>query len=91
MFWIRKLSTKTGTFTPLYHANAIAVGGRSGRVKTSDGIIDLPLSLPVGLGGPGNIKSILPCNCIGDFELSFTFDSNQNQKYLAMFFEGDSL
>lgn len=38
----------------LYEAKASASGGRNGRVKTSDGTLDLQLSIPKGLGGPGN-------------------------------------
>lgn len=37
----------------LYEAKASATGGRNGRVKTSDGVLDLQLSLPKGLGGQG--------------------------------------
>jgi Ohr subfamily peroxiredoxin len=36
----------------LYTAMATAEGGREGRVATSDGALDLQLSLPKGLGGP---------------------------------------
>jgi Ohr subfamily peroxiredoxin len=37
----------------LYTAKATAKGGRKGHVKTEDGPIDLPLSMPKGLGGDG--------------------------------------
>ena len=37
----------------LYTAKATATGGRKGHVKTEDGPIDLPLSMPKGLGGEG--------------------------------------
>lgn len=36
----------------LYEAKATATGGRMGHVKTSDGIIDMKMSLPKSLGGP---------------------------------------
>ena len=36
----------------LYTAEATSSGGRQGRVRTSDGALDLSLSLPKGLGGP---------------------------------------
>ena len=36
-----------------YTAEATAWGGREGRVATSDGIVDMQLALPTGLGGPG--------------------------------------
>ena len=37
----------------LYTAEATSSGGREGRVQTSDGVIDLPLSMPKELGGLG--------------------------------------
>jgi Ohr subfamily peroxiredoxin len=37
----------------LYKASATAVGGREGGVRSSDGILDLEVALPPGLGGPG--------------------------------------
>jgi Ohr subfamily peroxiredoxin len=37
----------------LYTATASATGGRQGRVKSSDGILDLQLAFPKELGGPG--------------------------------------
>ncbi|KAJ1344645.1 hypothetical protein BSLG_000168 [Batrachochytrium salamandrivorans] len=43
---------RTLTFKPLYTAEATATGGRNGTVKTPDGLLDLELSLPKGLGGP---------------------------------------
>ncbi len=35
----------------LYTAEVTATGGRSGHVKSSDGIIDLDVNVPEGLGG----------------------------------------
>ncbi|WP_306602012.1 organic hydroperoxide resistance protein [Geothrix sp. 21YS21S-2] len=37
----------------LYEIKASANGGRAGRVTSSDGVLDLQLALPKGLGGPG--------------------------------------
>jgi len=37
----------------LYTAEVSATGGRSGHVKSSDGIIDMPVTVPEGLGGKG--------------------------------------
>ncbi|MBI2708485.1 MAG: organic hydroperoxide resistance protein [Actinobacteria bacterium] len=37
---------------PLYSAMATAEGGRNGRVSTSDGSVDVQLTMPKGLGGP---------------------------------------
>lgn len=39
--------------TTLYTAKATATGGRKGHVKTEEGPIDMPLSMPKGLGGDG--------------------------------------
>lgn len=41
------------TITPLYTASASAEGGRNGRVRSSDNVIDMPLAMPKQLGGPG--------------------------------------
>jgi len=37
----------------LYTAKATATGGRDGRAISSDSVIDLPLSTPKEMGGPG--------------------------------------
>lgn len=37
----------------LYGASVTAEGDRKGRVVSSDGVLDLDLSMPEGLGGPG--------------------------------------
>ncbi|XQY91256.1 organic hydroperoxide resistance protein [Metabacillus sp. HB246100] len=37
----------------LYTAKASVEGGRTGKVKSSDGALDLPLSMPKSLGGAG--------------------------------------
>jgi lipoyl-dependent peroxiredoxin len=38
---------------PLYTATATAVGGRDGTIKSSDGILEMPVRAPKELGGPG--------------------------------------
>lgn len=38
---------------PLYTAVATTEGGRTGHVRSSDGILDLDLRMPKSLGGPG--------------------------------------
>ena len=38
----------------LYTAKATAIGGRNGTVRSDDGLIDLQLALPAGLGGKGD-------------------------------------
>tara|TARA_R110000787_G_scaffold79023_2_gene172663 strand:- start:25393 stop:25818 length:426 start_codon:yes stop_codon:yes gene_type:complete len=37
----------------LYSTKVTAVGGRSGTVKSADGLLDQPLALPKALGGKG--------------------------------------
>ena len=37
----------------LYTAEATASGGREGRVRSSDDVLDLPLVVPKEMGGPG--------------------------------------
>lgn len=38
----------------LYSTTVTAIGGRSGTVKSDDGLLDLPLALPKALGGSGD-------------------------------------
>lgn len=37
----------------MYEAQATATGGRSGQVKSSDGVLDLEVRMPKALGGKG--------------------------------------
>ncbi|MFO7188896.1 MAG: organic hydroperoxide resistance protein [Pseudomonadota bacterium] len=37
----------------LYRAKATATGGRDGRARTDDGKVDIKLSVPTEMGGPG--------------------------------------
>lgn len=39
--------------TPLYTTTATSHGGRAGKVRSADGVIDLPLAMPKEMGGPG--------------------------------------
>jgi osmotically inducible protein OsmC len=39
--------------TELYSTQVEAVGGRNGHVRSNDGLLDLPLATPEGLGGKG--------------------------------------
>ena len=38
----------------IYQAHASATGGRDGKIKSSDGLLDLKLAVPVEMGGPGH-------------------------------------
>jgi osmotically inducible protein OsmC len=46
--------------TPLYTAHVNATGGRAGHIKSDDGTLDLPLSVPKGMGGPGTAQTTNP-------------------------------
>ena len=37
----------------VYQAHASATGGRDGSAKSSDGLLDVKLSVPKEMGGPG--------------------------------------
>lgn len=41
------------TITPVYKAQATSTGGREGHSRTSDGVLDVKLSVPKDMGGPG--------------------------------------
>jgi Ohr subfamily peroxiredoxin len=45
--------TPTAPEKTLYTAKATATGGRDGRTRSDDGVVDFALSIPRGLGGPG--------------------------------------
>jgi lipoyl-dependent peroxiredoxin len=44
----------------LYIANATAVGGRNGRTRSDDGLVDVQLSIPKAMGGPGKPGATTP-------------------------------
>lgn len=46
--------------TILYTATATASGGRDGSARSDDGVLDVALSTPKGLGGPGKDGSTNP-------------------------------
>jgi Ohr subfamily peroxiredoxin len=46
--------------TILYTAIATASGGRDGTARTDDGVLDVALSTPKGLGGPGKAGATNP-------------------------------
>ena len=41
------------TITPVYRAEATSTGGREGHSRSSDGVLDVKLSVPKDMGGPG--------------------------------------
>jgi osmotically inducible protein OsmC len=44
----------------LYTAHATAVGGRNGRTRSDDGLVDVQLSIPKAMGGPGKPGATTP-------------------------------
>lgn len=44
----------------LYTATASATGGRNGHTKSGDGLVDLDLSVPKAMGGPGRPNTTTP-------------------------------
>lgn len=67
----------------LYEAHASATGGRNGRVATDDGIIDLQLALPKGLGGAGGIaanpEQLFACGYAACFDSALNFIAMQRK------------
>lgn len=48
------------TIKPLYTATATATGGRNGHTQSSDGLVDVDLSVPKAMGGPGKPGTTTP-------------------------------
>lgn len=44
----------------LYTTHAVATGGRNGHTRNSDGLINLDLSVPKSMGGPGRPNTTTP-------------------------------
>ncbi|BDC48117.1 organic hydroperoxide resistance protein [Bryobacterales bacterium F-183] len=44
----------------LYTATASATGGRNGHTKSGDGLVDVELSVPKSMGGPGRPNTTTP-------------------------------
>ena len=51
------MSTEKTPEKILYTARATAIGGRDGKVKSDDGIVDLAVTPPAGLGGKGGASN----------------------------------
>src|ERR1700693_279643 len=45
---------------PIFTATATATGGRNGHTEASDGSVNVDLSVPKALGGPGNPATTTP-------------------------------
>lgn len=68
-----------------YTAVATAHGGRSGHVRSSDGILDLDLKRPVEMGGPGggtNPEQLFAAGYSACFESAFRSIGARQMKHL---------
>jgi len=61
----------------LYQTAATAKGGRSGRVHSADGAVDMPLTMPKEMGGSGdkgaNPETLFACGYAACFESACRF------------------
>src|SRR5574343_2087426 len=48
------------TVKVLYDTHAVATGGRNGHTRSADGIVDVDLSIPKAMGGPGRPGATTP-------------------------------
>ena len=70
----------------LYTATATAHGGREGHVKSSDGVLDMDLRVPQGMGGPGgpyaNPEMLFAAGYAACFEGALRLVANKTKKTL---------
>jgi lipoyl-dependent peroxiredoxin len=50
----------TDSIKPLYTAHATSTGGRNGHTRSDDGMVDVSLSVPKEMGGPGIAGTATP-------------------------------
>jgi Ohr subfamily peroxiredoxin len=71
----------------LYEIKSSAQGGRAGHVKSADGILDLQLAVPKGLGGPGgerpNPEMLFSAGYAACFEGAMGFVAGQRKVKLG--------
>lgn len=71
----------------LYQARATATGGRNGHVSSSDGTLDLDLSIPKGLGGPGksltNPEQLFAAGYAACFDSALAYVAGRRQVKLS--------
>ncbi len=71
----------------VYEARASATGGRSGRVRTDDGAIDMNLTLPKALGGAGgpgaNPEQLFACGYAACFDNALIHTARQQKLALT--------
>jgi lipoyl-dependent peroxiredoxin len=71
----------------LYTAEATAVGGREGHIKSSDGVLEAKLALPKQLGGPGgaatNPEQLFAAGYAACFESAIRFVAREQKVALT--------
>ncbi|NQD36204.1 organic hydroperoxide resistance protein [Permianibacter sp. IMCC34836] len=71
----------------LYTAEATAVGGREGQIKSSDGVLEAKLALPKQLGGPGgaatNPEQLFAAGYAACFESAVRFVAREQKVALT--------
>jgi len=71
----------------LYTAEATAVGGREGHIKSSDGVLEARLALPKQLGGPGgaatNPEQLFAAGYAACFESAVRFVAREQKVVLT--------
>ncbi|MBM7584506.1 Ohr subfamily peroxiredoxin [Bacillus pakistanensis] len=72
----------------LYTAKVTAEGGRAGRVQSSDGTLDLPLSMPKSLGGQGlegatNPEQLFAAGYAACFDSALNLVARQSRKNIT--------
>lgn len=71
----------------LYTAEATAVGGREGHIKSSDGVLEARLALPQQLGGPGgaatNPEQLFAAGYAACFESAVRFVAREQKVALT--------
>jgi osmotically inducible protein OsmC len=72
---------------PLYTATSTATGGRAGKARSSDGALDVPLSMPKEMGGPGgtgtNPEQLFAAGYAACFESACRFVAQQGKKNIT--------
>lgn len=71
----------------LYETTVTAIGGRQGQVRSADGVLDLRLAIPKGLGGPGgalpNPEMLFAAGYAACFESALGFVAGQRKVRLG--------
>lgn len=73
--------------TPLYTTTASATGGRNGHAFTQDGTLDLKLSIPKEMGGPGgalaNPEKLFALGYAACFDSALAYVASQRKVRIA--------